>query len=62
LVNDGGNKRNFEGGLGEIRVSEGRVNLISQLSFNNTNLINILLLIKFWVVTTINLPHDSKGF
>jgi hypothetical protein len=47
----GGNKRNFEGGLGEIRVSEGRVNLISQLSFNNTNLINILLLIKFWVVT-----------
>jgi hypothetical protein len=48
----GGNKRNFEGGMGEIRVSEGRVNLISQLSFNNTNLINILLLIKFWVVTT----------
>jgi hypothetical protein len=50
-VNDGGLKRIFKGRLGEIRVSEGRVNLIFQLSFNNTNLINTLPLIKYWGVT-----------
>jgi hypothetical protein len=46
LIVMGGSKRNEEGGLGEIRVSEGRVNLISNYVFNNTNLISIPLLIK----------------